>query len=317
MLLRDHLAQLLGGTVCDLRQLSSGASRDTWTFVAVDPSGARRRLVLQQVDPDDDRVRLALGTEARLLRVVGSHSVPAPTVVAYGDTGPAGRPYLLTEHVPGETVPRRILRAPELAGARAALVGQLCEALAGLHRVPPDSVPGLPAVDQLVLLRETLDRVGGSHPTFELALRWLERSRPPPTGRVIVHGDFRMGNLVVGPEGLRRVLDWELAHLGDPLEDLGYLCVRAWRFGAGYPVAGVAPYESLLSGYEAAAGERVRPDHLRWWEMLGTLKWGILCLVQADTHLSGKIRSHELAVIGRRATETEYDLLRLLRDELT
>lgn len=313
--MREHVARLLGGTVEELRRLSSGASRDTWTLVAADASGARRRLVLQQVDPRDDRIRLPLGMEAALLRAVRSRGVPAPTVVACGEDGLAGRPYLLTEYVAGETIPRRILRDSEFAAARASLVGQLCEALAALHRVPTGSVPGLPGGDQLALLRQTLDRMGGSYPVFEVALRWLERHRPPPGRQVIVHGDFRMGNLIVGRRGCGA--SWIGAGPSGRPAGGSRLRVRAWRFGAAHPVAGVAAYESLVTRHRLAAGDRVRPEHLRWWEMLGTLKWGILCLVQADAHLSGTRRSHELAVIGRRVTETEYDLLWLLRDELT
>ena len=128
----------------------------------------------------------------------------------------------------------------------------------------------------------------------------------------MVHGDFRNGNLIVGPDGLRAVLDWELAHRGDPLEDLGWLCVRAWRFGAEPRVGGFGSVDELVGAYEATAGEVVDRDALHWWEVLGTLKWGIICVVQAATHLTGVVRSVELAAIGRRVCEVEHDLLLLL-----
>ncbi|MET1040820.1 MAG: DUF6285 domain-containing protein, partial [Acidimicrobiales bacterium] len=128
----------------------------------------------------------------------------------------------------------------------------------------------------------------------------------------VVHGDFRHGNLIVGPEGLRAVLDWELAHLGDPLEDLGWLCVRAWRFGGPGPVGGFGEREELYAAYEAAGGRAVDPDVARWWEVLGTLKWGVMCIIQTATHLTGQARSVELAAIGRRVCENEYDLLALI-----
>jgi hypothetical protein len=127
-----------------------------------------------------------------------------------------------------------------------------------------------------------------------------------------VHGDFRNGNLIVGPDGVRAVLDWELAHLGDPLEDLGWLCVKAWRFGSPLPVGGFGPVEDLVAGYERAGGRRVDLSALRWWEVLGTLRWGVICIVQTVTHLSGAVRSVELAAIGRRVCEVEWDLLELL-----
>jgi aminoglycoside phosphotransferase (APT) family kinase protein len=128
----------------------------------------------------------------------------------------------------------------------------------------------------------------------------------------VVHGDFRHGNFIVGPEGLKAVLDWELAHLGDPMEDLGWLCVKAWRFGARLPVGGFGAYDQLFVAYSTAAGVEVDPDAVHWWEVLGTLKWGVMCIMQASTHLNGFSRSVELAAIGRRVCENEYDLLELL-----
>jgi hypothetical protein len=157
-----------------------------------------------------------------------------------------------------------------------------------------------------------VDRLGQPHPAFELAFRWLGENRPPRSAQGVVHGDFRNGNLIVGAGGIRAVLDWELAHLGDPLEDLGWLCVKAWRFGSPLPVGGFGTVEQLVGAYEAAGGTRVDPDALRWWEVLGTLRWGVICIVQTMTHLSGALRSVELAAIGRRVCEVEWDLLELL-----
>jgi aminoglycoside phosphotransferase (APT) family kinase protein len=128
----------------------------------------------------------------------------------------------------------------------------------------------------------------------------------------LVHGDFRNGNFVVGPEGIRSVLDWELAHLGDPIEDLGWLCARAWRFGVPRVVGGFGDVESLLDAYERAGGARPTLAALKFWIALETLKWGVMCLIQAFTHLNGVVRSVELATIGRRVVENEWDLLRLL-----
>ncbi|MBV8303223.1 MAG: phosphotransferase family protein, partial [Acidimicrobiia bacterium] len=186
--------------------------------------------------------------------------------------------------------------------------------LAAIHSIPVDRVPGLNAeIDAVATWRAMLDGLGQPHPTFELALRWLDDLRPPGTGAAVVHGDFRNGNLIVGPEGLRAVLDWELAHVGDPMEDLGWLCVRAWRFGVGdRPVGGFGARADLYAAYGRASGRAVEPDVVRWWEVLGTLKWGVMCIAQAFTHLSGTVRSVELAAIGRRVCENEWDLLELI-----
>jgi hypothetical protein len=220
---------------------------------------------------------------------------------------------MVVERIEGETIARRILRDDAYAAARPRLAAQCGDALARIHAIDPAAVPGLAGGDQIAQIREALDAVGEPHPVFELGFRWLERHRPPgEAAQAVVHGDFRNGNLVVGPDGLRAVLDWELAHLGDPLEDLGWLCVRAWRFGAEPRVGGFGPVDELVGAYEATAGVTVDRAALRWWEVLGTLKWGIICVVQASTHLGGLVRSVELAAIGRRVCEVEHDLLLLL-----
>ncbi len=171
-----------------------------------------------------------------------------------------------------------------------------------------------PAIeDPVAAVRAMHDSLGEPHPAFELAFRMLERRAPAPGGRTLVHGDFRMGNLMVAAGGLTGVLDWELAHVGDPAEDLGWLCVPAWRFTRpGRPAAGLGTHAQLLAAYARHGGEPVDEATLAWWELLGTLRWGVICVMQAFVHLSGATRSIEHAVIGRRACEVEWDLLGLL-----
>ena len=110
------------------------------------------------------------------------------------------------------------------------------------------------------------------------------------------------------------ILDWEGAHLGDAVEDLGWLCVKSWRFGAvDKPAGGFGSRQALWAAYEGAGGSKVDPARAHWWEVFGTARWGIICHNQAFRHLSGAIKSMELASIGRRAVETEVDLLQLLK----
>lgn len=294
---------MLGGEVEGLARLSGGASRETWAF-----SLDGRPLVLQRERAGGIRTGGGMAAEAALIRAAGEAGVPVAEVVATGDDDGLGAPWLVAERVDGETIPRRILRDDALADARAGLAAQCGAALAALHGIDPDTLDGLHELDQVQQFRDLVDVLGQPHPVFELTFRWLEERRPPPSGRAVVHGDFRHGNLIVGPDGLRAVLDWELAHLGDPLEDLGWLCVRAWRFGGDGPVGGFGSREDLYEAY----GRPVDRDAAHWWEVLGTLKWGVMCIIQAATHLTGQTRSMELAAIGRRVCEQEYDLLGLL-----
>jgi aminoglycoside phosphotransferase (APT) family kinase protein len=305
-----------GHEVTDLVRLSGGASRETFALTVRSPgpdgpgTGAVEPMVLQRSRAGSTRT---MAGEADLLRAAIGAGVPVPEVVGSSDD-PAviGAPFFLMHRVDGETLARKILRDDEFATARQVLVGQCAAALAAVHALPVDAAGHLREDDQVASLVALLDSLGEPHPAFELALRWLDAHRPEPAPPRVVHGDFRLGNLIVGDDGLRAVLDWELAHLGDPIEDLGWLCVRAWRFGNDLPVAGVGTYEELIDAYAAATGTPVDPEAVRWWEVLGTLKWGVICILQTSTHLGGISRSVELAAIGRRIVENEYDVLRLL-----
>jgi aminoglycoside phosphotransferase (APT) family kinase protein len=309
--LRDRFGRV---TIDGLTRLPGGASRETWAFDAIRADGARTELVLRRDPAGRPSAPGAMGREALAITAAGVAGLAVPEVLLWAD-GPGlwGSAGLIMRRVAGETIARRILRDDTYRQARGALVGQLGEFAAGLHAL--EVADGFPAPDPVPELRELLGTFEQASPTFELALRALEADPPPPRRPVIVHGDLRLGNLIVGPDGLRAVIDWELVHVGNPAEDLGWLCVKAWRFGVSAPVAGLGTREQLLSAYRAAGGADISLDELRWWEILGTLRWGAICMTQAWAHLSGAHRSVELAAIGRRVCEQEWDLLLLLAPE--
>ena len=309
--LAGALGRRLDGTVRGLRRLSGGASRVTSAFELEMPGHAPRRLILQidrGVNAPSGRVR----TEASLLRAAHDAGVPVPGVVALGEGDDLGASWLVVERIEGETIPRKILRDDEWAGARRALTAQAGRALAAIHTIDPGAVDGLAPSDPLGDPLPFLDGLGEVRPALELGVRWLAAHRPPDGPRVAVHGDYRMGNLLVGPDGLRGVLDWELAHTGDPAEDVGWLCAPAWRFGGTGEVGGFGALDELLAAYAAAGGGAMTPDRVHWWQVYTTVKWATICALQASVHLSGAARSVELATIGRRVCESEWDLFGLL-----
>lgn len=286
-----RLGELLGGDVRgEPVQLSGGASQETWVFDL-----GERPLVLQVQRGGRER-------PAPLLRAARAAGVPVAEVVADGDDEQLGGEWIVAERLDGTADPRAIL---ERHGG--GLLAQLAAALRAIHSMDPAGL-GLRAIDDpLADLRATYDELGQPHPVFELAFRELAATGPPPRalGTTVVHGDFRMGNVLVGDEGLQAVLDWELTHVGDPVADLGWLCVPAWRFGRPErPAAGLGTREELLAAY----GGDVDPAALRWWELHGTLRWGVICVLQWASHPG----SLEHAVIGRRACEVEWDLLQML-----
>ncbi|OBH09900.1 acyl-CoA dehydrogenase [Mycobacterium sp. E1747] len=310
------LAPVLGAdvTVEGLRVLTGGASRATWAFTAV--AGERRHaLILRTGAPDD--VHAGMELEARAQAAAAAAGAPVPHVLIADDSPAAlGNPFLICDEIPGETIVRRIQRQLDEAGGRAAraeLLRQCARALAAIHRAGPD-IPGLSREDPLAQWRERLDAMRDTTATFEWTFRWLEARRPESSADVLVHGDYRMGNLIVDGAHLAAVLDWELVHRGDPHEDLAWFCIRAWRFGApaSLGAGGLGSIESFLRDYEQASGTSVDRVAFHWWLVLATLRWGVICRYQAERHLCGQFRSVELATIGRRVCETEWDLLDLL-----
>lgn len=305
MTLADALGRIMRAEITDLRRLSAGASRETWSF-DVDGKGH----ILRR-DPPAAPDPAGMAREAECFRAAAAAGVPIPTLFAAGDgSDGVGSPYLLMERVDGETLPRRLLRDERWAEVRPLLARQFGEILARLHRIPVGNVPSVPrSGNRLDSLRDQHDVFGEPSPALEVAFRWLADHRPDPTPDALVHGDFRNGNLLIGPDGVRAVLDWELAHIGDPREDLGWVCAKVWRFGAAPAVGGFGDRDELFEGYASVAGQRPDPEAVHWWEVFAAAHWAVICRVQAERHFSGAEPSVELAVLGRRACEAEYDAL--------
>jgi len=313
----NALARVLGGgQVGALRRLSGGASRETWSFDLTQPDGTSTGYVLRR-DPGAHGGWSERATEYRLLEAAAAADVPVPRVrVLLGRDDGLGRGFVM-DRVEGETIPRRILRDATCAPALPKLAAQCGAIAARIHTIDVGVLPKLPyqgVRNQIDQYRATLETLGEPHPAFDLGLRWLADNAPSePPSPVLVHGDFRNGNFIVGPDGIRAVLDWELAHVGHPVEDLGWLCVKSWRFGVvDNIVGGFGGVAELLEAYEAESGLRVGEDLLRYWIVFGTLKWGVITIAQSFTHLTGVVRSVELATLGRRVAEMEWDLLGLL-----
>jgi aminoglycoside phosphotransferase (APT) family kinase protein len=331
------LRRALGRGLASATRLSGGASQETWAVDAgvgadAEPLILRRRpggaSFAQRAEGErspsggaGSGMALDLAAEAQLLGLAAQAGVPVPAVrYVLTPDDRLGSGYLM-QRLEGETIPRKILRDEELADTRPRLARQCGEILARIHAVPRASLPPLPAAPAAVQWRQYRDLYDGfdwPHPVFELAFRWIEErlSGAAHASDTLVHGDFRHGNLVIGPDGVRGVLDWELAHRGDPLEDLGWLCVNSWRFGnIDLPVGGFGVREDLFAGYESAGGQRVDPERVRFWEVVGSLKWGIMCMMMLSVFERGIDRSVERAAIGRRASEAEIDLLALIAGE--
>ena len=310
------------GEIRGLARLTGGATRATWSFDAV-VGGHTLPLILQQsgprmLPPADPMSRLPKvygAVEAALLEAARARDVPVARVrwVLTPEDGLGDG--VIGDRVEGETLGARINRDDGLAGARRTLAAQCGRILVAIHSIPPATVPALAAhgpVEQAALYREIFESFDHPLPALELGLRWVAERASAAAASTVVHGDFRNGNLVVGPDGIRAVLDWEIAHRGDPMEDLGWLCVKTWRFGGPAPVGGFGQREDLFEAYERAGGGRVDPARVRFWEAFGSVKWAIMCLMKGESYRRGGERTVEAAAIGRRTEEPVHDFLRLV-----
>ena len=301
-------------------RLSGGASQETWKFDIVHPDGnvgaiLRRSPPGYDASPSPSR-GVDLDGEAVLMQLAHDTGLPSPRVmhVLTPEDG-LGRGFIMVR-VEGETIARKILRDDEFANARPLLARQIGRIAAGIHGLPRDKLPDMRSnttTAEIADLTREYKKSNWPRPVFELALRWLADHDPGPSREVtLVHGDFRHGNLIIGPDGVRAVLDWELAHFGDPMEDLGWICVNSWRFGEiDKPVGGFGTREDLFAGYEEAGG-KADPDRVMFWEVMGTLRWGTMCGRMMQRFRNAPDHPMEQAMIGRRSSETEIDLLRLL-----
>ena len=299
----------------NLVRLSGGASQETWSLVAV-RNGVSERLILRRQPAGAPIVeKIGLETEAALMQAAEQAGVPSPHVhYVIRPEDDFGRGFFMT-HVEGEALGRKIVRDEQFAALRPKLARMAGEVLARIHSIELERFPELPRVTpagEVATLFANYRSWSEPRPVFELAFRWLKDHLPAQGAPRLVHGDFRNGNMMVTPEKISAVLDWELAHVGDPMRDLGWICTAAWRYSMiDKPVGGFGEREDLMAGYEAAGGGKVDPENLRFWETLGSVRWGVMCIGMGFRARQSD-RPVELSMIGRRTSENEIDILRLL-----
>lgn len=308
------LARMAGGAslpLSNIVRLSGGANMESWSF---DWGGAgyvlrRAPSALMMADRP-----FGHDVEAALVRAAHAGGVRAPEVVGelHADDD-LGTGYVM-KRIEADVAPAKILADPPPR-----LIHDLAREMARIHAIAPRADIAIPVMDTAEALAELKTRFmayGGDRPIIALALRWCEDNLPPPAAPRLVHGDLRMGNVMVAPDGLAAVLDWELAHWGDPHEDLAYGCMTVWRFGnIDKPAFGLADLDTYFAAYEAESGTTVDPARFRFWLVYRTLWWALGCIQMSDIWRTGADRTLERAVIGRRTSENELDLLLLLESD--
>jgi aminoglycoside phosphotransferase (APT) family kinase protein len=315
-----------------LAPLAGGASRDMFSFELHDADGAPPRELVLRMDPAPGRMQSDRSEEYRLLTLADEAGVRVPAPRWLGEAGDGlGVRFIVMDKVRGDAIARRLLRDDTYAATRLALPGDLARELARIHaidandprladlraRAPGGDDPTRFARHEVGRYRALLEAAdqGWPRPALRFGERWLLAHAPAARRPALVHGDFRIGNVMFDERGLTAVLDWELAHVGDPMEDLGWLAVRAWRFGRDeLAVGGLCAREDFWRAYERESGAPIERASAMWWEVFGNWKWAIICVLQAASHKAGSYPNVELASLGRRVAEVEWELISRLEE---
>ena len=311
---QEFLENSLQQKIKQLIPLTGGASADINRIVLANEDELIVRRTLSQ---EKSVMAIPKILEAKIQKVVKKNGAPVPNIIfEFSEGEEIGEGYVM-EAIPGETIPRKILRDDKFSTAREKLPFEIGKSLAKIHQTQLEDLKALDQVtfsDSLEKLFQVYLSFNQPQPVFDLAFKWLEAQELIDYGEVLVHGDFRFGNFIISEENLESIIDWELAHIGNPMEDLGWLCVRSWRFGnVEKRVGGLGDIKDLIAGYESNSDIKIDESQLDIWQLYGSLRWGVICMMQTFAHLSGMVNSVEKAAIGRRVSETEFDLMNMIK----
>lgn len=303
-------------------RLSGGASQETYRLTISTDAG--EKLLAMRRSPGGEFVEVTaqhpgLDVEALLMQSARAVGVPEPEVYYVLTREDALGDGFIMQWLEGEALGARIARSPDFEGIRPRLAYECGKVLAQIHSIDLQSTglkQKLTEIPPLEFVEQTWERyrlLDTPQPMIDYTARWLMEHVPQNVDTALVHNDFRNGNFMLSPEGIVAVLDWEVAHIGDPMRDLGWICTNSWRFGVtDQPVGGFGQYEDLFRGYEEVSGKKVDPDHVKFWEVFGSFWWSVGCLGMAEHYRTGPDKTVERPAIGRRTSECQVDCVNLL-----
>ena len=314
--LKKFTENLLNSEIKDFHQLSGGASAETYKLILTN----KKKYILRRT-PDSSESKLAISKklEAKIQRIVKHNNVPVPEIFyEFDETSGFGSGYVM-EFISGETIPRKILRDDIFKKIRTSITFRMGEILAKIHQSDISDLGELKEMsfdESLKKLYKVYSSFKEPQPVFEYAFNFLAKKNLKNPNNVLVHGDYRLGNFIISENALNSVIDWELSHIGSPLEDLSWLCVKSWRFGKNRKrVAGLGNLDDLIKGYESNSSIKIDLNELDTWQIYGSLRWGVICMIQTFYHLNNDLNSLEKAAIGRRVSETEFDLMNMIKNK--
>ena len=315
-ILKEKLANSsIDGEVVNLEPLTGGASKEIWKF-EVNANGKSDRYILRRGSGVEGPLAIKTSDEAKIQKTVRKLGAQVPEIIAVSSIDDELGDAYIMKFVDGESIARKILRDEEYKSTLPKLAFECGQSIAKIHQADINEFPFLPSksvFEQINDLYQTYEAFNQPSPVFEYTYLWLLEQNFGEINDALVHGDFRLGNIIVDKDGLKSVIDWELAHIGNPLQDLGWICGNSWRFGnTDKVVGGFGDLADLLKGYNSISSYQVEETMVKAWQVFGTFRWGVICLIQASAHLTGSVNSVEKAAIGRRVSETEIDIVDLL-----
>ena len=315
-ILKEKLANTsIEGEIVNLEPLTGGASKEIWKF-EVNANGKSDRYILRRGSGVEGPLAIKTSDEAKIQKTVRKLGAQVPEIVAVSSLDEELGDAYIMKFVYGESIARKILRDEEYKNTLPKLAFECGQSIAKIHQADINEFPFLPSktvFEQINDLYQTYVSFNQPSPVFEYTHLWLKKQNFGEINDALVHGDFRLGNIIVDKDGLKSVIDWELAHIGNPHQHLGWICGNSWRFGnTDNVVGGFGDLTDLLKGYNSVSNYHVDENMVKAWQVFGTFRWGVICLIQASAHLTGSINSVEKAAIGRRVSETEIDIVDLL-----
>ena len=315
-ILKEKLANTsIEGEIVNLEPLTGGASKEIWKF-EVNANGKSDRYILRRGSGVEGPLAIKTSDEAKIQKTVRKLGAQVPEIIAVSSLDEELGDAYIMKFVDGESIARKILRDEEYKNTLPKLAFECGQSIAKIHQADINEFPFLPSkpvFEQINDLYQTYVSFNQPSPVFEYTHLWLKKQNFGEINDALVHGDFRLGNIIVDKDGLKSVIDWELAHIGNPLQDLGWICGNSWRFGnTDKVVGGFGDLADLLKGYNSVSNFQVDENMVKAWQVFGTFRWGVICLIQASAHLTGSVNSVEKAAIGRRVSETEIDIVDLL-----
>ena len=297
-LIQDAIPTAHDFSFASVERFAGGLSRENWSLGAtwVDATGAQSRRLMLMRDAAGTLLPTDRQREFAVLKALEADAVPAPKAHWLDHSGRwLGTPSLVMDRMPG-TCDYMVLNGDRPPQTRLNLAREFIDLMARIHAVDWRErglgevlgVPaGAPSLVELAHWEAEYRRVRlEAHPELDYVLAWMRRGAPQAEAIVLVHGDFKPGNALIDGDHISAKLDWETAHLGDPLEDLGWVTNPVRR--REHQITGAWEREQIVAAYRALTGRRVDEAALRWWNVFSIWKLAVIQLTAVSEFVVGR-----------------------------